>query len=66
MHNQPHTEESKNKISLAKKGQVFGHKWKKGQIAWNKGRKIPQSELVNLKNKGFGLYTDKYCPKVET
>jgi len=51
MHNIPHTKETKEKISIKKKGQIFGHKFDKGHIPWNKG--LTKETSLLLKEKGL-------------
>ncbi len=53
MHTQKHTEETKQKISIAKRGQVFGHKWEKGYSPWNKGHTAETDQRVRK-------YVDKH------
>jgi hypothetical protein len=55
MHNKPHTEEAKLKISLSKKkaGVIPPNVFKKGYTPWNKGKPSPWvSERNRLNNPG--------------
>lgn len=51
MHNRPHTEETKRKISLSKKKRKIIPKssFKKGYTPWNKGKKCPYVSERNRK-----------------
>ncbi len=51
MHNKPHTESAKKKISEAKKAQGIVPKtaFKKGYVPWNKGKKCPWTSERNRK-----------------
>lgn len=51
-----HSKETKEKMSENYKYHLVPNSFKKGHIPWNKGRKIPKEELIELREKAFKKY----------